>query len=488
MTLFLNDIFFFIPEFLYITLLSLLIVLAIYNKNYLSNNELVQSLTDLSIISLTFIAIAYSTKYFNSILISNFLIKEDLFSITIKLIIIVLSIVIFILSKYYYATRNIISFEIPLIMVFAIFGIITVVSSNDLFLIYLALEMQSLSIYALVSSKTSSNISAEAGLKYFILGSFISGFILYGISLIYLIAGSTNLNTLNLLLLNTDNFVGKNILILGILLVTIGLLFKLSAAPLHNWTPDVFDGSPTIITTFLSTIPKIAVVYLFVNILHNNFYTLEINWSQVLLCSGFLSMIVGCFGGLYQTKLKRLLAYSTINNMGFILLNLGVNTWESIEIAIFYIITYVILSIGVFSIIILFVKTKNSKETVYIRDLAELQVVSPVITMILAFNVFSLIGIPPFAGFVTKFFTLMGLINSGFYGLSILALLLSVITSFYYIRLVKIMFFNKEVWNNVYFEFKESILFIIYCIMLFNVFLLANVEFVLKLINVILPI
>lgn len=484
MILFINDIYNLLPEFLFITLICSIITIAILNKNNYSNKELILSLNGLSVLSLIFIFILYINKYLNNIYLSNFILKDNLTINFIKITIVLISIAVFVISHNYYIAKSNASFEVPIIILFSIFGIITVISSNDLMLLYLALELQSLSIYALVSSKANSNTSAEAGLKYFILGSFISGFLLYGISIIYLITGTTNLKSIELLILDI-NFININTTVLAIILITISLLFKLSAAPFHNWTPDVFDGSPTAVTLFIATVPKIAIFYLIVNILFLTFYNMSSNWSSILLISGLISIIIGCLGGLYQTKIKRLLAYSTINNMGFILVGLSLNLKESIEVSLFYLIVYIVLNTGLFATLILFIKNRYGKELIYIQELSEIYKSNNTLGIIFGLNLFSLIGLPPLAGFLSKAYILILLVQNNLYSISIFIVIMSVITSVYYLRLIKIVFFNKENWNNTIALNSESSLLIIYAITLFNFGLILHVDYVLKLINII---
>ena len=477
--MFINNLFYFLPEFLLIFYLCLLLAISVCLKNYLKQNEVVLSITDLSIVGLSFYLIALFGKNETSLTISNFVLKENTTTLLLKVFIILATLVFFIICKYYFKTKSTIAFEIPLVILFSLFGIITVINSNDLLLTYLALEMQSLSIYALVASNTRSNLSTEAGLKYFILGSFISGFLLYGISLIYLMTGTTNLSTIQLILLSTNS----NLIILGLSLIVAGLIFKLSAAPLHNWTPDVFDGAPTIITLFIATIPKIAIIYLTINLLHSTFYNLSQYWTALLFITAIASLITGCLGGLYQNKLKRLLAYSTINNVGFILLGLALNTKGGTGIALFYVGIYIILNIGVFVILILFTKNKINKELIYIRELSEIFLTHPILGLTLALNIFSLVGIPPLAGFFSKFFILNMLILNNHTPIALFALFMSVITSFYYIRLIKLLYFNKENWNNTFYKFNESILLVVYFVTIVNICLILDADFVLQLIN-----
>lgn len=476
--LFINDLFYFMPEFLFMFYLCLILTISVYLKRFLKQNAVILSITDLSIIGLFFFLITLLLKYGVPCSISNFLLKENNTTILLKVFIVIITIVTLVKAKYFFKTRKVTSFEMPLVILFSLFGIITAINSNDLLLTYLALEMQSLSIYALVASNTHSNLSAEAGLKYFILGSFISGFLLYGISLIYLITGTTNLYTIQLLSLNNSSLIT-----FGLSLIIAGLIFKLSAAPLHNWTPDVFDGAPTIITLFIATIPKIAVIYLMINILHGTFYNISEYWTTLLFVAGISSLIIGCLGGLYQNKLKRLLAYSTINNVGFILLGLALNTKEGIELALFYVSIYIILNIGIFAIIILFIRNKTNKELIYIRELVEVLLTHPILGLTLALNIFSLVGIPPLAGFFSKFFILNILVINNYAIIALFALFMSVITSFYYIRLIKLLYFSKENWNNTFYKFNEDILFIIYFITVINISFSLDADFVLQLIN-----
>lgn len=484
MSLFFNDIFNNIPEFLYISEVCLLLLAAIATRSSLNANELTKSITDLSIISLMFVAIGYIMATQIPTVSANFLLKQSPLINSLKILVVLFSLAILVVSKSYYITRNITAFEIPVVLMFSILGILTVIGSNDLLLTYLALEMQSLSIYTLVASKTNSNLSAEAGLNYFILGSFVSGFILYGISSIYLVTGTTNISALRLILTDTD-ITGSNVLVLGLVMLIIGMLFKLSAAPMHNWTPDVFDGAPTIITLFVSTVPKLAAFYLIINILYGIYPTFIRCWSVILLASGVMSLIVGCLGGLYQTKIKRLLAYSTINNVGFILLGLSLGKQIGLEVSYTYMLIYIALGIGIFATIVLFAKNKNNKELVYNRELSQIFLASPVIASALMLILFSLVGIPPFAGFFSKFLILLALVNNNMSAIAIFAVIAAVATSVYYIRLVRITFFSTPVWNPAFHKLDEAVVLMIYLALVFNVFFFLNVEIVLKFIHIV---
>ncbi len=487
MHILLQDLFYLIPDFFFITFITILIFIAVINKNFYYGKDILKSVNNLIIIGLTFILLLNLTKITlpnvnELIFTSNFLLQENLHINLLKIILIFISLIIFIAAKHYYDTRNTLPFEVPIIILFSLFGILLVITTSDLMLLYLALELQSLSIYALVASRYNSNISTEAGLKYFILGSFISGFILYAISLFYFITGSTNLNNLNLYLINNNN---SSIILLAMVLLTGGFLFKLSAAPFHNWTPDVFEGAPTIITLFISTVPKLAILSVIFNIYYIAYISLVDVWSYMFLISGVLSLIIGTIGGLYQIKIKRLLAFSTINNMGYILLGLNLASKASIEVTVFYLLIYIILNTGIFSIIIAILKDKTNKELIYINDLSIVTQKNPLLAFILTLNIFSLIGIPPLIGFFSKFYLLGLLVQHNLLFFAVIAIVTSLISTFYYIRLIKILYIKKDYFTENIKEVSESATFIIYMITCLNILLSLNIDYLLNILHLI---
>jgi NADH-ubiquinone oxidoreductase chain 2 len=373
-----------------------------------------------------------------------------------------------------------------IIVLISTLGSLLLVSSSNLITLYLSLELQSFGVYILASLYRHSELAISAGLKYFLLGSLASCIILLGCGLIYTFTGLTNLESIYSMISVIDN--NNNILLgfsLGLILIFIGLLFKIAAAPLHNWAPDVYADSATIITTWLTIIPKISILLILfeiqthINFIDNINFILELNplnniinnnylWSKnLLLISSLLSLLIGTILGLAQSKLKRLLAYSTISHVGFILLALAINSEQSIEALIFYIIQYTITNLNTFLIIILFgYIIKNSfrdliqsimvedetgieNDINYISELKGQFFLNPVLSISLTICLFSMAGIPPLIGFFSKQFVLYSAIQNGYYFMSIIAIIVSIISASYYLKIIKIIF-TEEVNTTEY--------------------------------------
>ena len=373
-----------------------------------------------------------------------------------------------------------------IIVLISTLGSLLLVSSSNLITLYLSLELQSFGVYILASLYRHSELAISAGLKYFLLGSLASCIILLGCGLIYTFTGLTNLESIYSMISVIDN--NNNILLgfsLGLILIFIGLLFKIAAAPLHNWAPDVYADSATIITTWLTIIPKISIFLILfeiqthINIIENINIISELNplnniinnnslWSKnLLLISSLLSLLIGTILGLAQSKLKRLLAYSTISHVGFILLALAINSEQSIEALIFYIIQYTITNLNTFLIIILFgYIIKNSfrdliqsimvedetgieNDINYISELKGQFFLNPVLSISLTICLFSMAGIPPLIGFFSKQFVLYSAIQNGYYFMSIIAIIVSIISASYYLKIIKIIF-TEEVNTSEY--------------------------------------
>ncbi len=368
-----------------------------------------------------------------------------------------------------------------IIVLISTLGSLLLISSSNLITLYLSLELQSFGVYILASLYRHSELAISAGLKYFLLGSLASCIILLGCGLIYSFTGLTNLDSIYSMISVIDN---NNILLgfsLGLILIFIGLLFKIAAAPLHNWAPDVYADSATIITTWLTIIPKISILLVLfeiqthINLIDNINIILEFNplnnisfnnhylWSKnLLLISSLLSLLIGTILGLAQTKIKRLLAYSTISHVGFILLALAINSEQSIEALIFYIIQYTITNLNTFLIIILFGyiiknsfrdliqsimvedETGTENDINYISELKGQFFLNPVLSISLTICLFSMAGIPPLIGFFSKQFLLYSAIQNGYYFMSIIAIIVSIISASYYLKIIKILFTEEE--------------------------------------------
>ncbi len=328
-------------------------------------------------------------------------------------------------------------FEFPILMVIAALGMCLMVSANDLISLYMGLELQSLSLYVVAAFRRDSQRSSEAGLKYFVLGALASGMLLYGASLIYGFTGTTNFNVIASEIADGDVSVG---LIFGLVFLTAGLAFKISAVPFHMWTPDVYEGAPTPATTFLASAPKIAAMALFARAVVVPFGSITDQWQQILTFIAIASMVLGAFAAIGQSNIKRLMAYSSIGHMGFALVGLAAGTEAGVKGVLVYLVAYVVMTLGTFACILSMRRTEGAVET--IDDLAGLSQTRPHMALALAILMFSLAGIPPFGGFFAKFFVFAAAIDQGLYVLAVIGFLASVVGAFYYIRIVKLMYFD----------------------------------------------
>jgi NADH-quinone oxidoreductase subunit N len=371
----------------------------------------------------------------------------------IRIIILLFSAIVLIISTKYMKINNINSYEFPILVTLATTGSILLVNCNDLLLLYLAIELQSLASYVLAAFKRDANASTEAGLKYFLLGALSSGIILMGCAIIYNTTGTTNFGQLYMLTVNSSNFFNIENLTVGIIFLLIGFLFKMTAAPFHMWTPDVYEGSPTSVTAFFSIVPKIAALTVVIKILFFTFYDLIDIWQNILIPAAIGSLIVGSLGALYQTKLKRLLAYSSIGHIGFLLLGLITGTEDGLYSIYIYILIYMIMSVILFAVI-LNLSTIDNKSPEVITDLTLLKKKNPLVAATLMLTLFSMAGVPPMAGFFSKFYILSSCISSSMYVLATIAVLSSVVSAVYYIRIIKCMYFDSvESWNiNLHYE------------------------------------
>jgi len=419
------------------------------------------------------LVLLYHNPITQSVLFYNSLLIDD-FTYIFKFLLILSSFCAILLSLDYLKQEKLNAFEFIILLLFSILSMLLMISSYDFISFYLTIEFQSLCFYVLAASKRNSEFSTEAGLKYFILGAFSSGILLFGFSIIYGFTGMTNFGELSLLftglgddLMNpvivgeqiihevksgtgeNASIISSNGILLGILFVAVGFLFKLTAAPFHMWAPDVYEGSPTAITAFFSITPKIAIIAVFIRLFLYSFYDLIFPFQKILLfCSG-ASMIVGALAALSQHKIKRLLAYSSIGHIGYILLGFACATGEGIEALTIYLIIYVVMTINIFAIILSLrgVNKSASGDSVrikYISDLAMLGSTNPILAFTLSCTLFSMAGIPPLAGFCSKFYIFFSALNASLYFFAFLGVITSVISCFYYIRLIKIMYFEKR--------------------------------------------
>jgi NADH-quinone oxidoreductase subunit N len=312
------------------------------------------------------------------------------------------------------------------------------ISSNDLISLYLGLELQSLALYVVASIHRDDAKSTEAGLKYFVLGALSSGMLLYGASMIYGFTGSVNFESIAKVL-HGQSSTGA---VFGLVFLTAGLAFKVSAVPFHMWTPDVYEGAPTPVTAFFATAPKMAAMALFVRVMVEAFPGITLQWRQIVTFLAIASMVLGAFAAIGQQNLKRLMAYSSIGNMGYALTALAAGDLAGVQGVVVFMATYLMMTAGVFACV-LALRTKDGKHAETIADLAGLSKSRPGIAFVLAMLMFSLIGIPPLAGFFGKFYAFSAAIHAKLYILAVIGIVASVVSAFYYLRIVKVVYFDE---------------------------------------------
>ena len=336
------------------------------------------------------------------------------------------------------ARRGIARFEYPVLILFATVGMMGMVSATSLMTLYVALELQSLALYVLAAFARDDLRSSEAGLKYFVLGALASGLLLYGISLVYGFSGTMDFGALaGALGAPAQASPG---LIVGIVFVIAGLAFKISAAPFHMWTPDVYQGAPTPVTTFFATAPKVAAMGLLLRVMVGPFGHLLASWQMVIEIISVVSMVLGALAAIGQTDIKRLMAYSSIGHMGYALIGLAVGTPLGMRGVLVYLIVYIFMSAGTWACIIAMRRQGSAVEK--IEDLGGLARTDPALALAFAIFMFSMAGIPPLAGFFGKLYVFLAAVQSGMWTLAIIGVLTSVVGSYYYLRIVKVMYFD----------------------------------------------
>ena len=340
----------------------------------------------------------------------------------------------------YHSSRedlNINLFEYPILILLATIGMMIMVSANDLIAIFIGLELQSLTLYVLAALNRNHLASSEAGLKYFLLGALSSGLLLFGLSYIYGFTGNTNLN-----LISTTVTSGNIGLIIGIVFVCSGIAFKVSAVPFHMWTPDVYEGAPTPVTAFFALAPKVAAIALAVRFLIVGFGDIAFDWQQIIIFLSIASMVFAAIAAIAQKNIKRLMAYSSIGHVGYALIGLACGTSQGVSSLVIYLSIYLIMNIGVFS----FILSMKNKGEYYenISDLSGLYKTHPYYSVVITILMFSLAGIPPLAGFFGKFYIFIAAIESNLLLLAIVGILASVVGAFYYLRIIKVIYFDES--------------------------------------------
>ena len=363
---------------------------------------------------------------------------DDAFSRFAKVTILVSAAAILALSKEYMERRDLLRFEYPMLIVLAVVGMMVMVSAGDLMTLYMGLELQSLALYVVAALRRDSVKSTEAGLKYFVLGALSSGLLLYGASLVYGYAGTTLFAGI-FTSLTEQPPLG---LLFGLVFVISGLAFKVSAAPFHMWTPDVYEGSPTPVTAFFATAPKVAAMALFARVVFDGFGGAVSDWQQVVALLSVLSMFLGALAGIGQRDIKRLMAYSSIAHMGYALMGLAAGTALGVQAMLVYMAIYVVMNVGTFAFIL--TMERNGRPVSDIDSLNDYARAEPTKALALLILMFSLAGVPPLVGFFAKFYVLQAAYEGGLAWLAVAGVIASVIGAFYYLRIVYYMYFGEE--------------------------------------------
>jgi len=421
------------PEIFLSLSIMFLLILGVFKKN---SSILIQNIS-LIVLLITAVITFNETLAINQTTLFNDSIIIDYFSSFMKIVTLIAAFLTLLISTNYLKTFKIFKIEYPILILSSVLGMMVMISSNDLIVFYMGLELQSLALYVLATFNRDQLKSSEAGLKYFVLSALSSGLLLYGCSLIYGFTGSTNFNVIANQLNSSEYMIT-----FGIVFILVGLAFKISAVPFHMWAPDVYEGSPTSVTLFFTMVPKIAALTVFIRFLYVPFLNLIDQWQIILIFLSIASMLFGAIAAIGQTNIKRLIAYSSIGHIGYTLAGLATGSNDGIQSSVIYITIYIIMNLGLFSCLLMM--KRNNKYYENIEDLSGLSKNHPLLSFSLLIILFSLAGIPPLAGFFAKFYIFKSVLEQSMYFLAIVGLLSTVIAAFYYLRIIKIIYFDKE--------------------------------------------
>ncbi len=428
-----TDIYYVIPEIFLSLSLMFLLLLGVYKRN---GSSIVYNLSIfILVITVPLILNVPSSEEF---LIFNDSYKIDYLSNFIKILIVISTLFVLLTSSQYLKSIKIYNVEYPILILSSILGMMVMVSSNDLIVFYIGLELQSLALYVLASFNRDNELSSESGLKYFVLSALSSGLLLYGCSLVYGFSSSTNFSQISFNYNQSTQGV-----IFGMVFILVGLAFKISAVPFHMWAPDVYQGSPTSVTLFFAILPKIAALTVFIRFLYTPFVNLIDQWQTIIIFLSIASMLFGAVAAIGQKNLKRLIAYSSISHMGYALAGLTTGTNEGIQSSVSYLSIYLVMNLAFFSCI--FMLKRDDRYYENLEDLSGLSKNHPLLSFSFLIVLFSLAGIPPMAGFFAKFYVFMAVIEQSMFFLAIVGLLATVVAAFYYLRIIKVIYFDNEV-------------------------------------------
>ena len=416
-----------LPEVFISLSIMFLLILGVFKKN---SSKLIQNIS-LIVLLITAVIIFNETFGIEEIILFNGSVIVDYLSSFMKIVTLLSAFLALVISSNYLRSFKIFKIEYSILILSSVLGMMIMISSNDLIVFYMGLELQSLALYVLATFNRDELKSSEAGLKYFVLSALSSGLLLYGCSLIYGFTGSTNFYVIASQL-NSDQYA----LTFGIVFILVGLAFKISAVPFHMWAPDVYEGSPTSVTLFFTMVPKIAALTVFIRFLYVPFLNLIDQWQMILVFLSIASMVFGAVAAIGQKNLKRLVAYSSISHVGYALAGLATGSNDGIQSSVIYITIYIVMNLGLFSCLLMM--KRNNVYYEQIDDLSGLSKNHPLLSLSLLIILFSLAGIPPLAGFFAKFYVFKSVLEQSMFFLAIVGLLSTVVAAFYYLRLLKL--------------------------------------------------
>src|SRR5512135_1391618 len=421
-------------EIFLLTMVSVILIVDLFMVNY--TRTLTYLLVQLSLLGCSLITVA--THQSGIAHLFNHMFVDDLMSDVLKLLTYLAVSMMLVYSRSYLMVRGLFTGEFLSLTLLATLGMMVMISASNFLTLYLGLELLALSLYAMVALQRDSAVATESAMKYFILGAMASGFLLYGMSMLYGATGTLDITSIAAII--QSGTANKSLLVFGLVFIVAGLAFKLGAVPFHMWVPDVYHGAPTAVTMFIGSAPKLAAFAFVMRILVEAMQPLMIHWSGMLMILAVLSMAVGNITAIAQTNLKRMLAYSTISHMGFLLVGVLSGTIEGYSSAMFYAVVYVLMSLGGFGMIMLL--SREGFEADHINDLKGLNQRSPWLAFMMLLLMFSMAGVPPTVGFYAKFSVLNAVVQAGHLWLAVVAVLFSLIGAFYYLRIVKLMYFD----------------------------------------------
>ena len=431
-----NDILPALPEMLLACVALLLVLVAAYGGDSAANAKRVCSM------AMGAIVIAAAMLWQGSDLATTAfsgMFSADSFSAYMKLLVLVGTFAALYMSISPLEQDDINKPEFSLLVLLAVVGMMLMISANDLMSLYMAVELQSLPLYVVAAMRTNSLRSSEAGLKYFLLGALSSGMLLYGASLVYGFAGTTSFDGISAAVASGTLPVA---FVVGMVFMICGIAFKISAAPFHMWTPDVYEGSPTPVTALFAIAPKVAAMALMMRLTYGAFGSISVEWSQVLVALSIASMVMGAFGAIMQTDINRMMAYSSIAHMGYALAGLAAGSHAGVLGVIIYMTGYIFMGAGTFAIILMM--RREGKSATKIADLRGLSKTHPLFAVGLLVMMFSMAGIPPLAGFFGKWYVFLAAVNAGLIPLAVIGVLMSVVGAFYYLRIIRMMYFEES--------------------------------------------